>query len=115
MRETLRFAALMLLVLAVSGALLALLFRSPAERQALVVSAGVALVVQLFAFVIARAVGPAKALTGFTIGTMLRLVTLIVYGVAVLRVVELPAVAALIGLATFFFLSTILETRLLKT
>jgi hypothetical protein len=105
----------MLLVLVVSGGLLALLFRAPAERQALMVSAGVALVVQLFAFAIARAVGPAKAFTGFTIGTMLRLVTLVVYGVAVVRLAELPPVAALIGLATFFFLSTILETRLLKT
>ncbi len=115
MRDTLRFAGLTLLVLALAGGLLALLFGSRAERQALVVSAAVALVVQLFAFAIARAVGPAKALAGFTIGTMLRLVTLVVYGVVVVRLAELPPVAALVGLATFFFLSTILETRLLKT
>lgn len=110
-----RFAALTVLLVVVAGALLAIVFRSPAERMALAVSAGVALVVQLFAFGIAQAVGKQKAFTGFTIGTMLRLATLVVYALVVVRLAEMPPVAALIGLATYFFLSTILETRLLET
>jgi hypothetical protein len=48
-------------------------------------------------------------------GAILRLLTLVVYAILVAKVFMLPLVAALISLAAFFFLSTLLEPLLIKS
>jgi hypothetical protein len=113
MRAMLLFAAAVVLVVLACGVVLAMLFTSPSERRAIEVSAVVAVVVQLFGFAIARSVPPQNYLSGWIIGVALRFVTLIVYALVAVKVLGMPAPAALISLVTFFFISTLVEPKLL--
>ena len=110
-----RFALLASAAIAISGLLLSLVFRTPAERRALLVSAGVALVVQLLTFVMVRLATPRQVMRSWGAAALLRFATLLVYALVVVRMAGLPATAALLGLATFFFVSTLIETRLIST
>jgi len=107
------FGAATVLVVLVFGALLAVLFSSPEERRAIEVSAAVTVVVQLFAFIVARLVPKSNFMAGWLIGVALRFVTLIVYGIVAVKGVGMPAPAALISLVTFLFISTLVEPKLL--
>ena len=48
------------------------------------------------------------------VGALLRLLTLVVYALLAAKVFTMPLVAALISLAAFFFLSTLIEPLLIK-
>ena len=106
------FAAVVLLSVVGAGLLFAIPFSTPADRRAIEVSGVVAIVVQLFGFAVARAVSTQKFMTGWVIGIALRFVTLLVYALAV-KLIGLPAPAALLSLVTFFFISTLVEPKLL--
>ena len=83
------------------------------ERQAVLVSALVALVVQMIAFTFARLLaGKGNAIAGWGMGAMLCFATLIIYGF-VSRALGLPSNAALLSLATFLFLTELIEPPLL--
>lgn len=110
-----RFALLASAAIAVSGLLLSLVFRAPAERRALLVSAVVALVVQLLTFVMVRLAARGQVMKAWGAAALLRFVALMVYALVIVRMAGLPAAAALLGLATFFFVSTLIETRLIST
>ena len=114
MRATALFAAVSVAITALAGWLLALVYRTPAERRAIWVSAGVAVVVQLFAFAIARLVARTNVMAGWGLGALMRIVTLAVYALVIVKAFGLPSGAALISLATFFFLSTLVEPLLLN-
>jgi hypothetical protein len=101
------------LIVVVVGLLFAIPFSSPTERRAIEVSGIVAIVVQLFGFAIARAVSTQKFMTGWVIGIALRFVTLIAYAFVGVKILGLPAAPALLSLVTFFFISTLVEPKLL--
>ena len=85
-----------------------------AERRAVLVSALVALVVQLVAFAIARLLaGKGNAIAGWGVGALICFTTLITYGF-VSRALGMPSNAALLSLATFFFLTELIEPPLLS-
>jgi hypothetical protein len=107
------FGVVLVLAVAGLGLALAIPFSSPSERRAIEVSAIVAIVVQLFAFTIARLVGTERFLSGWVIGVALRFVTLIVYAIVAVKALAFPAPAALISLVTFLFVSTVVEPKLL--
>lgn len=108
------YAAAALLLIAGSGWLLSLVLSGDAARHALVVSAAVAFVVQLLAFVIARRFSDrSNAMLGWGIGALLCFVTLVVMGI-VARPLGLSLEAALLGLATFLFLTELVEPLLLN-
>lgn len=113
MRAGLIFALASLTAIAVGGALLALVFRTPDDHRAILTSAGVAWVVQLLAFAVARMAPRERAIQAWGLGAALRFAVLLAYALLALRPLELPATAALISLAAFFFVSTLIETRLL--
>jgi hypothetical protein len=52
-------------------------------------------------------------MVGWGLGALLRLITLAVYALVFVNALALPATAALISLATFFFLSTLVEPLVL--
>ena len=52
-------------------------------------------------------------LSGWIIGVALRFVTLIAYAFVAVKVLGMPAPAALISLVTFLFISTLVEPKLL--
>jgi hypothetical protein len=89
------------------------IYPSPLERRAVLVSAVIALAVQLVAFSIARLVaGKGNAIAGWGLGAMICFAALVVYGF-VSRALGLPPNAALLSLATFFFLTELIEPPLL--
>ena len=114
MRAFALFTAATAAILAGAGGLLALVYRTGAERHALWVSAGVAMGVQLFAFAIARLTLRTNVIAGWGLGALLRMVALGVYALVVVNALGLVSGAALISLATFFFLTTLIEPLLLQ-
>ena len=102
-------------LISVAAGLLALPFDAPLERRSILVSAVLAFVVQLAAF---AAIGLASAqnlLAGWGIGVLVRLLVLVSYALLIVQAVGLAPVAALISLATFFFLCTLVEPLVLQT
>ncbi len=116
MKRWATFAAACLTVIALLAALLGLLFRSPAERRALWITAGVALVVQLAAFAAVRAGSKKKnVMVGWGAGIGIRFAALIVWGLAGVSQLGLPQAAALLSMASFLFVTTLIEPLFLKT
>jgi hypothetical protein len=114
MKATALFALVSLVLIAGAGWLLSLAFASPGERHALWVSAGVAYVVQLLAFSVARISAATNVIAGWGIGVLMRLLTLAVYALAIVKAFDLAPTPALISLATYFFISTLIEPLLLQ-
>lgn len=114
MRRFGAFAGASLAVVLVTALLFSLVFRSPAEWRAIALAAGVAWVVQMVGFAFVRMAPPHRLITAWGGAAALRFVTLIGFAFLVVKRQGLPATAALISLATFLFLSTLIETRFLK-
>jgi hypothetical protein len=103
-----------LVAIGIAGAVFASIYGAPEDRRAVLVSAGIALVVQALAFVVARSFARAgNGIAGWTLGAVVCLVALVIYGF-VSRAVGLPANAAMLSLATFFFLTELIEPPLLN-
>ncbi|MGE5100726.1 MAG: hypothetical protein ACM3SX_12125 [Deltaproteobacteria bacterium] len=113
MKATLWFGGLVVLIVVVCGALLSIPFSEPLERRAIETSAVIAVIVQLFAFVIARMVSTTNFLGGWVTGVALRFVALVAYAFVGVKTFGMPPAAALISLVTFLFISTLVEPKLL--
>ena len=101
-----------LLILAASWALV--LAFPPGARHSIFVSAWVAFVVQLFAFAVLRLVARQNVMAGWGLGAVLRMLTIAVYALVVVKALGLVAGAALISLVAFLFLSMLVEPFVLK-
>jgi hypothetical protein len=111
-----KYALATLGVVLVVGALLSLAFRGPGDAAAIWVSAAIALAVQLAAFSLGRIAGLNNNLMArMGTGAILRLVTVVAYAFIAAKVLTIPLMAALISLAAFFFLSTLIEPLLIKS
>lgn len=104
-----------LLAVAVVLVLLLVVFNGPGGRRAVLVSAVVALAVQVVAFTLARLAAPGNVFKAWGAGTILRFVTLVVYALVLLKPLGLPAVPALMSLVALFFVTTVLESLLLTS
>ena len=109
-RQMLLMAGVVLLV----GGLLAAVFRGPDDRLAIGISGAVAIVVQIAAFSLSRLVGAGSLAARLGMGALLRFFALVMYAVLVVLVLRLPATPALISLAAFFFVSSVIEPLLIK-
>ncbi len=83
--------------------------------QAIWISIGLGLVVQIITVLIGRSFPPEKLLVGWGIGALLRLVTLCVYGFAIVPLLGLPLSPALLTLAIVFFVTMLIEPFLLNS
>jgi hypothetical protein len=102
-------------VVAVVGAGLLAVFRGPGDSTAICVSAAVAVIVQVLASVLGEAAGGQGNPAGrIGIGALVRFLALVAYAVLVATALRLPPPAALVSLALFFFLTTLLEPLLIK-
>lgn len=115
MKRTLAFGAACLTITAAALALMFLAFRTPDERRALWIGAGIAVVVQLATFTVARAMRQRNVMAGWGAGVLLRFVTLALFALVVVPALGLPITAALLGLAVFLFLSTLVEPLFLTS
>lgn len=86
----------------------------PGVAKAVWVSAGVAVAVQLAAFGLTRATQPANVVAGWGAGMIIRLMALAVYGLLVVRALGLVMEPALLSLAGFLFVTTLIEPVFLK-
>ena len=109
------FFLVLLALLAATGWVLGLKFASPAEHRAIWTSAVVAATVQLVAFAALQMVQRDQIMVAWGLGTIMRLLVLAAYGFVVAGALGLPSAAAMISLAAFFFLSTVVEPLLLKS
>ena len=97
------------------GALLSLAFRGPGDATAIWLSAAIALAVQFAAVSLGRIVGANNNIMArMGTGAILRLVTVVVYALVAAKLLTIPLMAALISLAAFFFLATLIEPLLIK-
>jgi len=98
-----------LLVVGVAAAVFVVVYPAPVERRTVGLSALVALVVQLVAFAFARILADkGNAIAGWVLGAAVCFTVLIVYGF-ICRSLGLPPTAAMLSLATFFFLTELIE------
>ena len=108
------FAAVSLAIIAVVGGIMSMMYETPADHRAIAISAAVAFVVQLFAFTIARLVSRENVIAGWGLGALMRLLVLGLYAAVIIKALALPSTPALLSLAAFFFLSTLVEPLLLN-
>ena len=108
------YAALSLVLIALGAWLLGHAFASPPERRAVWTSAAIAWVVQLATFAMARRTSLTNPFAGYGAGMLVRFAVLALYAFLVIDRLALPSAAALLSLATFFFVSTLVEPPLLK-
>lgn len=114
MKRTLAFGAACLTTTGLALAALLVAFRGPDERAALWLGAGITMIVQLATFTVARAMRHRNVIAGWGLGVVLRFVALAVFALVVAPGLGLPLTAALLGLALFLFLSTLVEPLFLK-
>ncbi len=115
MRRIALYAAAAAGLIALSALLLALPFDAPTDRRAIAISALLAFVVQLAAFAAVGLASQKNVIAGWGIGILVRFIVLVGYALLVVTSVGLAPAAALISLATFFFLCTLVEPLLLRT
>ncbi len=110
-----RYALVVLGVVVVGGLLLSLAFHGPGDSTAIWASGAVAVALQLSAFAVGRRAGQAGLMARMGAGALVRFFGLIAYALVAVLALKLPAVAALISMATFLFLSTLLDPLLIKS
>jgi hypothetical protein len=108
------YAASVIPLIAIPGWLMTLAFNGPRDAAAIRLSAITAIVVQLAAFAVTRAIVPRNLMAGWGVGSLLRFATLVLYALLVVKVLGVAPVAALVSLATFLFLSTLIEPLFLR-
>ena len=113
MRPLARYAATCLAIVAVVGAV-AWAVVSPAGRQAVVASAALAVGVQATAFLVAKLLQPRSLMLGWGLGSLLRLVALVLYALVVAKLWRVPLTPALLSFAAFLFVTTVIEPVFLK-
>ena len=90
-------------------------FTGPDGRRAVAVSAAVAFVVQAAGFAVVRRLRAQNMMSAWGLAACLRLVALVSYAFVAVKVLGLPATAALFSLVTFFFVTTLAEPWLFRT
>lgn len=114
MSDTVRFGVATVALVVAAGWLLGLAFPGGAQHRAIAVSGAVAVVVQVLSFLAVRRTMPTNVFAGWGAAAVARFVVLAVYALAVVRAFALPSSAALVSLATFFFVSTVVEPLMLN-
>ena len=110
-----RFAVLLVALIAVTGWIVSKGFTTDAEKQAILISAVIATVVQLISFGLLQLSGRNNAtLFGWMMGAVIRGLALVLYGLVFAKLLGLPLAAALTSFAVFLFASMLLESFLIS-
>jgi hypothetical protein len=102
-----------ILIIAIIGAI-AWIFTDRDGQHAVLVSAGLAFVVQLVGFSMARRFRRRNLLLGWGIGSVLRLIALVLYAVVIARLWRAPIGPALLSFVAFLFVTTVVEPIFLR-
>ena len=109
-----RYSIVLAAVVVAGALLLGLIFRGQADGQAIWISAAVAFGVQIVAFSLSRTAGRVSLAARMGTGALVRFVGLVGYALIAGLAFRLPMVAALISLAAFLFVSSLLEPLLIR-
>lgn len=113
------FAAVSAAIIIAAMLGLRMFFTGAAERQAMLLSAGLAFAVQVGAFALVAAAkktavaAPGELIMRWGMGAVIRLLVLMMFA-GLAAVMKLPLDAALVSLATYFFLTMMAEPVLLN-
>ena len=108
------YALACLVAIGLAGGVFTAIYGSAPERSAIWISALVALAVQMVAFALARMMADGgHGIAGWGLGAVICILALVVFGF-VSRALGLPSNAALLSLATYFFLTELIEPPLLN-
>lgn len=110
-----RYSVVVAAVVLVGAVLLGFVFRGVGDGTAIWISAAVAFGVQLLAVALGRAAGRVSLAARMGTGAIVRFLGLVIYAVIAGLGFRLPLVAALISLAGFLFVSSLLEPLLIRT
>ena len=77
--------------------------------DAIVMSAGIAFVVQCLTFGVALVLMPSSRMLGFAAGMVMRLFTVLIHGLVGVRLLGVPAGPALLSLLAFVLVTLVLE------
>lgn len=113
MKSFAQYALVCMVIVALIGGTSAL-FTDAVGRQAILASALLALGVQMIAFMVARLLQPRHVLVGWGMGSVMRLIALVLYGVIVAKLWHAPVMAALLSFVAFLFVTTVVEPLFLK-
>ncbi|GJG85336.1 hypothetical protein tb265_05170 [Gemmatimonadetes bacterium T265] len=113
MKATTLFAAAMALIVGVGGWIFTRVYPTTEGRRAVLASALVAVVVQFATFAILR-LRKQSPIAAWGAGAALRMGVLCLYALVAIKMFALASAPALLSLATFFFLSTLVEPLLLN-
>jgi hypothetical protein len=108
------YALMTMALVAVVGWGLTLGFPGAPNAAAIRWSALIVVVVQMVAFLVVKRLGLRNFMAAVGIGAILRIFTLIGYAAVIGTVLKLPPTAALISMALFFFLSSLVEPFVLR-
>lgn len=114
MKAAALFAAATVVIVGVAGWVFTRVYPTAEGERAVLTSAVVAVVVQLFGFLILLLARKSNPIGAWGLGALLRMGVLAVYALVVVQMLGLAAAPALLSLATFFFLSTLVEPLLLN-
>ena len=89
-------------------------FLAGPDRQAVWVSASLAFVVQMVAFMVVQVLPAKDLMLGWGLGAILRLMSVVIFGLFVAKVWRAPIAPALISYALFLFVTTVVEPVFLK-
>ncbi len=109
MKRAFAFAGASAALIALVAVLAVLAFPGEERQRAIITSAGVAFVVQLFGFGMVLLLAPAHVFAGWGAGLLVRVITFALHGFLGVRILGLPADASLLSLAAFFFVTTLIE------
>lgn len=113
MRGLAEYAASCVLLVAIAGGLCAIFLRAPA-MNAVLISAALAVGVQVVAFLVARSFRARNLLLGWGLGSGLRVLALVAYAIVIAQSARAPIAPALLSFAAFLFLTTVVEPVFLK-
>lgn len=113
-RAVLLYSAVSIGLIALVAWLFTVAFATAGSAEAIRLSAIVAIVVQVGAFSATKVMVRRNLVAAWGAGTLLRLFTLILYGLVAVKLLGLAATPALLSLVAFFFLSTLLEPLFLR-
>lgn len=108
------FIAATIAIVLLAGWALTLVWTGAEAARAIQASALVAGVVQLFTFGIMRLARRSNPIAAWGLGTLLRFAVFVIYAFVIVKAFGLASGPALISLAVFFFLSTLVEPLLLN-
>ena len=114
MKSWLAFIGLLAIVVLGGGWLIVRLAPGPGVARAVWWSGAIAVAVQCVGFGFAWALRKGHAMVGWGMGVGLRFLALAVYALVVVKAMGLAQAPALLSLAGFFFVTTLVEPILLK-